>query len=111
MATPAILRMDGAAQKDATTMPMKILADLAGGDQPGFSAAWRLRIWRSIVVGFCFGGHATWLAATLPGVDHAASRFYGAGVVQDAARWRRSHPGALLPAGVKERLTCLFGLD
>ena len=54
------------------------------------------------VVGFCFGGHAAFLAATLPGVEHAFD-FYGAGV-------SRMRPGggepslALLPE-IKARLT------
>ncbi len=58
------------------------------------------------VVGFCFGGHAAFLAATLPGVEHAFD-FYGAGV-------SRMRPGggepslALLPE-IKARLTCVFG--
>ena len=58
------------------------------------------------VVGFCFGGHAAFLAATLPGVA-AAFDFYGAGV-------SRMRPGggepslALLPE-VQARLTCVFG--
>ena len=58
------------------------------------------------VVGFCFGGHTAFLAATLPGVEHAFD-FYGAGV-------SRMRPGggepslALLPE-IKARLTCVFG--
>ena len=58
------------------------------------------------VVGFCFGGHAAFLSATLPGVV-AAFDFYGAGV-------SRMRPGggepslALLPE-IQARLTCLFG--
>ena len=58
------------------------------------------------VVGFCFGGHAAFLAATLPGVEHAFD-FYGAGV-------SRMRPGggepslALLPE-IQARLTCVFG--
>ena len=58
------------------------------------------------VVGFCFGGHAAFLAATLPGVEHAFD-FYGAGV-------SRMRPGGgepslnLLPE-IKARLTCVFG--
>ena len=57
-------------------------------------------------MGFCFGGHAAFLAATLPGVEHAFD-FYGAGV-------SRMRPGggepslALLPE-VQARLTCVFG--
>ena len=58
------------------------------------------------VVGFCFGGHAAFLAATLPGVEQAFD-FYGAGV-------SRMRPGGgepslnLLPE-VQARLTCVFG--
>ena len=58
------------------------------------------------VVGFCFGGHAAFLAATLPGVEHVFD-FYGAGV-------SRMRPGGgepslnLLPE-IKARLTCVFG--
>ena len=59
------------------------------------------------VVGFCFGGHAAFLAATLPGVA-AAFDFYGAGV-------SRMRPGggepslAMLPE-VQAQLTCVFGM-
>ena len=58
------------------------------------------------VVGFCFGGHAAFLSATLPGVV-AAFDFYGAGI-------SRMRPGggdpslALLPE-IQGRLTCVFG--
>ena len=58
------------------------------------------------MVGFCFGGHAAFLAAILPGIDHAFD-FYGAGV-------SRMRPGggepslALLPE-IQARLTCVFG--
>ena len=58
------------------------------------------------VVGFCFGGHAAFLSATLPGVV-AAFDFYGAGI-------SRMRPGggdpslALLPE-IKARVTCVFG--
>ena len=57
-------------------------------------------------MGFCFGGHAAFLAATLPGVA-VAFDFYGAGV-------SRMRPGggepslALLPE-VQAKLTCVFG--
>ena len=57
-------------------------------------------------MGFCFGGHAAFLAATLPEVEHAFD-FYGAGV-------SRMRPGggepslALLPE-IKAQLTCVFG--
>ena len=57
-------------------------------------------------MGFCFGGHAAFLAATLPGVAQVFD-FYGAGV-------SRMRPGggepslSLLPE-VQARLTCVFG--
>ena len=58
------------------------------------------------MVGFCFGGHAALLAATLPAVKHSFD-FYGAGV-------SRMRPGggppslALLPS-IQGQLTCLCG--
>ena len=60
------------------------------------------------LVVFFFGGHAAFLAATLPEVEHAFD-FYGAGV-------SRMRPGgdepslALLPK-IEARLTCVFGTD
>jgi carboxymethylenebutenolidase len=92
----------GRRHKDATTAE-QILADVAaavswiGGRYPQAAIH---------VVGFCFGGHAAFLAATLPGVDQALD-FYGAGV-------SRMRPGGgkpsleLLPK-VQARLTCVFG--
>ena len=59
-------------------------------------------------VGFCFGGHVAWLAATLPAVDVTCS-FYGAGVA-------RGRPGggpptlAMLPS-IRGTLLCVFGSD
>ena len=88
--------------KDATTSE-QILADVAA------AVSWfRPRYPQAAihVVGFCFGGHTAFLAATLPGVEHAFD-FYGAGV-------SRMRPGggepslALLPE-IKARLTCVFG--
>ena len=93
---------EGRRHKDATTTD-QILGDVAAA-----------RDWlrarypdASIhVVGFCFGGHAAFLAATLPGVT-AAFDFYGAGV-------SRMRPGggepslALLPE-IQAQLTCVFG--
>ena len=93
---------EGRRHKDATTSE-QILADVAA------AVSWfRARYPQAAihVVGFCFGGHAAFLAATLPGVEHAFD-FYGAGV-------SRMRPGggepslALLPK-VQARLTCVFG--
>lgn len=94
---------EGRRHKDATTSE-QILADVAA------AVSWfRARYPQAAihVVGFCFGGHAAFLAATLPGVEHAFD-FYGAGV-------SRMRPGggepslALLPE-IKARLTCVFGM-
>ena len=60
------------------------------------------------VVGFCFGGHATWLAATLPQVTRSFA-FYGAGVVQ--GRPGGGAPTLELLPQVSGAFTCLFGLD
>ena len=94
----------GRRHKDATTTD-QILSDVSA------AVAW-LRARRPQaaihVVGFCFGGHAAFLAATLPGVAHAFD-FYGAGV-------SRMRPGggesslALLPE-IQARLTCVFGME
>ena len=92
----------GRRHKDATTTE-QILGDVAA------AVSWLgARYPRAAVhvVGFCFGGHAAFLAATLPGVEHAFD-FYGAGV-------SRMRPGggepslALLPE-IQARLTCVFG--
>ena len=92
----------GRRHKDATTTD-QILSDVAA------AVAWlRARHPQAAihVVGFCFGGHAAFLAATLPGVSEVFD-FYGAGV-------NRMRPGggepslALLPE-VQARLTCVFG--
>ena len=92
----------GRRHKDATTTE-QILGDVAA------AVSWlgvRYPQAAVHVVGFCFGGHAAFLAATLPGVEHAFD-FYGAGV-------SRMRPGggepslALLPE-IQARLTCVFG--
>ena len=92
----------GRRHKDATTTD-QILSDLSA------AITWLARICPGVevsVVGFCFGGHAALLAATLPAVKHSFD-FYGAGV-------SRMRPGGgppsleLLPS-IKGRLTCLFG--
>ena len=94
---------EGRRHKDATTSE-QILADVAA------AVSWlRARYPQAAihVVGFCFGGHAAFLAATLPGVEHAFD-FYGAGV-------SRMRPGGgepslnLLPT-IKAQLTCVFGM-
>ena len=93
---------EGRRHKDATT------ADQILGDVSAALSWLRARYPQASihVVGFCFGGHAAFLAATLPGVEHAFD-FYGAGV-------SRMRPGggepslALLPE-IKARLTCVFG--
>lgn len=59
------------------------------------------------VVGFCFGGHASLLLASLPEVARTFN-FYGAGVVQ-------GRPGGGAPtldvvSQITGELTCLFGL-
>ena len=93
---------EGRRHKDATTTA-QILSDVAGAitwvqrQCPGVEIA---------VVGFCFGGHAALLAATLPEVS-CAFDFYGAGV-------SRMRPGGgppslgLLPQ-VQGKLVCLCG--
>ena len=92
----------GRRHKDATTT-QQILSDVAA------ALDWlRTRHPAAAihVVGFCFGGHAAFLSATLPGVV-AAFDFYGAGI-------SRMRPGggdpslALLPE-IQGRLTCVFG--
>ena len=67
--------VEGRRHKDATTSE-QILADVAA------AVGWLRACYSQSaihVVGFCFGGHAAFLAATLPGVEHAFD-FYGAGV-------------------------------
>jgi carboxymethylenebutenolidase len=92
----------GRRHKDATTTE-QILADVAaavswiGGRYPQAVIH---------VVGFCFGGHAAFLAATLPGVDKALN-FYGAGVSR--MRPGGGKPSLALLSKVQARLTCVFG--
>jgi carboxymethylenebutenolidase len=59
-------------------------------------------------IGFCFGGHVAYLAATLPDIKATAS-FYGAGIVNDI-------PGGGLPtitrtSEIKGTLYAFFGID
>jgi len=81
-----------------------ILADIAAAAQwlqaRGFE--------RLTVVGFCFGGHAALLAATLPEV-HSSIDFYGAGVCQ--GRPGGGEPSLDLLPQVTGRLLCVCGTD
>ena len=61
---------------------------------------------RISVVGFCFGGHAALLAATLPQVESSVD-FYGAGVCH--SRPGGGAPSLELLAQVRGRLTCICG--
>ena len=94
---------EGRRHKDATTAA-QILADVSA------AILWLQRCCPAaevMVVGFCFGGHAALLAATLPDVVVTLD-FYGAGV----SRFRPGggEPTLALMPHVKGRLTCLFGL-
>jgi carboxymethylenebutenolidase len=100
---------EGRRHKDACTTE-QILADvqaaitwIEGALRPSQSAAAPLEI---TVVGFCFGGHAALLAASLPQVSHTFD-FYGAGVVQ--GRPGGGAPSLALVPRVQGRLTCLCG--
>lgn len=96
----------GREHKNATQAD-EILADLQA------AIAWLQRTLEAsdleiTVVGFCFGGHATWLAATLPQVTRSFA-FYGAGVVQ--GRPGGGSPTLELLPQVSGAFTCLFGLE
>ncbi len=96
----------GREHKNATTSA-EILADLQA------AIAWLGHALEAsdleiTVVGFCFGGHASWLAATLPEVSRSFA-FYGAGVVQ--GRPGGGAPSLELLPQVQGELTCLFGLE
>ena len=93
---------EGRRHKDATTS-QQILADVAA------AVSWLgVRYPRAAIhlVGFCFGGHAAFLAATLPGVEHAFD-FYGAGVSR--MRPGGGEPSLALVPEFKARITCVFG--
>ena len=94
--------VEGRRHKDATTAE-QILADV--GTAIHWLQAQKLGVQIS-VVGFCFGGHAAVLAATLPAV-RSTFNFYGAGV-------SRMRPGGGPPtlellSTVPGRLTCFCG--
>ena len=97
---PALV--EGRRHKDLTTAP-QILSDCSAamhwlqGRCPDAAID---------VVGFCFGGHAALLAATLPQV-RAAFDFYGAGV--STMRPGGGPPSLELLPEVSGRLTCLCG--
>ena len=94
--------VQGRRHKDATTTD-QILSDVAS------ALAWlRARHPAAAihVVGFCFGGHAAFLAATLPGVEQVFD-FYGAGVSR--MRPGGSKPSLDLMPEIQARLTCVFG--
>jgi carboxymethylenebutenolidase len=95
---------EGRCHKERTSTA-DLLADL------GLAADWLQRQLPGLplgCVGFCFGGHAAWLAATLPAVDVTCS-FYGAGVA-------RGRPGggaptlAMLPS-IRGTMLCVCGSD
>ena len=93
---------EGRRHKDRTTTP-QILSDLSA------AAAWlqgRCPAAVIDVVGFCFGGHAALLAATLPHV-RAAFDFYGAGV--STMRPGGGAPSLELLPHVGGQLTCVCG--
>jgi carboxymethylenebutenolidase len=100
---------EGRRHKEACSTE-QILADvkvaitwLEAALRPAESAAAPLEI---TVVGFCFGGHAALLAASLPEVSHTFD-FYGAGVVQ--GRPGGGAPSLELLPQVQGQLTCLCG--
>ena len=93
---------EGRSYKEATTSE-QIIADVDA------AVGWfRARYPQAAihVVGFCFGGHAAFLAATLPRVEHAFD-FYGAGVSR--MRPGGGEPSLTLLPEIKARLTCVFG--
>ena len=94
--------MEGRRHKEATTAE-QILADLS------VAIAWlqqRCPEAHIDVVGFCFGGHAALLAATLPEV-RASFDFYGAGVSH--GRPGGGPPSLELLPQVRGQLTCICG--
>ena len=92
---------EGRRHKERTTTE-GILADVEA------AAAWleTQGCSRLTVVGFCFGGHAALLAATLPQVT-ASFDFYGAGVAN--ARPGGGPPSLALLPRVQGQLTCICG--
>ena len=94
--------VQGRRHKDATTAD-QILGDVSA------ALSWLRARYPEVsmhVVGFCFGGHAAFLAATLPGVDHVFD-FYGAGVSH--MRPGGGEPTLNLLPEIQARLICVFG--
>ena len=92
----------GRRNKDATTAD-QILGDVSA------ALSWLRACYSQAlihVVGFIFGGHAAFLAATLPGVEYAFD-FYGAGMSR--MRPGGGEPSLALLLELKARLTCVFG--
>ena len=93
---------EGRRHKNVTTSE-QILADVAT------AVSWfRARCPQAAihVVGFCFGGHAAFLAATLPGVAQVFD-FYGAGFSRMCSGG--GEPSLRLLPELQARLTCVFG--
>ena len=92
----------GRAHKDATTAP-QILSDVSA------AVAWLQQRCPNAAIdlaGFCFGGHAALLAATLPQIRHSLD-FYGAGV--SGMRPGGGAPSLELLPQVSGKLTCVCG--
>ena len=92
----------GRAHKDVTTAP-QILSDVSA------AVAWLQQRCPNAAIdlaGFCFGGHAALLAATLPQIRHSLD-FYGAGV--SGMRPGGGAPSLELLPQVPGKLTCVCG--
>jgi carboxymethylenebutenolidase len=59
-------------------------------------------------IGFCFGGHVTYLAATLPEIQAAAS-FYGAGIATGTPG--AGNPTITLTPKISGTIYCFFGTE
>lgn len=80
-------------------------------DDLGVAADWLQRQLPGLplgCVGFCFGGHVAWLAATLPAVDLTCS-FYGAGVVH--GRPGGGPPTLEVLSAIQGMMLCVYGSD
>jgi len=59
-------------------------------------------------IGFCFGGHVTYLAATLPEIQ-ATSSFYGGGITTGTPGGGK--PTITLTAKISGKIYCFFGTE